>query len=280
MFPAEVTDSPIYDEAGTLVGIVGISWDVSQRKREKEALQQSQATLEFQVQQRTRELRSLSARLLQMRDDERRRLARELHDSFGQQLTAIVIDLDLLAKTADANQQQLVSECRELLQGCLRETRTLSHLLHPPLLDELGFASAARWYVEGFAQRSGIEVEAEIPEDLGKLGGYELTFFRILQEALTNVHRHSQASRVFVLVEADAEAARLTVKDNGCGVSPKFLTQFMNSGTGGGIGLAGMRERVRDAGGKLELQSDDSGTTLLVSLPVEESTSSQQQVPS
>jgi two-component system NarL family sensor kinase len=264
-FFAEVIDSPIYDAQEKLVGIVGVSRDVSERNREREALARSHAELETEVKRRTESLRLLSARLLQMRDEERRRLARELHDSLGQQLTALTISLSMLGEV-DPPKQHFLKECKNLLAEAVKETRTLSHLLHPPLLDEAGFASAAQWYVEGFAQRSGIAIDVDIPDDLGRLPGIELALFRVLQEGLTNVHRHSRASRVVVSVESDAEQVTLTIEDNGCGIQENLLKQLQQSGTAGGIGLSGMRERIRDAGGEFGVHSGDWGTRIAATL--------------
>jgi signal transduction histidine kinase len=155
------------------------------------------------------------------------------------------------------------------MDQCLSETRTLSHLLHPPLLDEAGFASAARWYVEGFAKRSGLAVSTDIPSDLPRLrSNMELCLFRILQESLTNVHRHSGCTHAAVKVEFDAEAVSLTITDNGHGIPPERLRQLRETSFGLGIGLAGMRERATELGGRLIFDSDASGTMVMASMPV------------
>jgi two-component system NarL family sensor kinase len=148
------------------------------------------------------------------------------------------------------------------------ETRTISHLLHPPLLDETGFTSAARWYVEGFAKRSGIPTGLDIPEDLGRLPEpLELALFRVLQEALTNVHRHSKSARADVSLRAFRNEVVLRIRDYGKGIPLDVLDRFRRNRAHGGVGLAGMRERIHELGGRLEMDSDSDGTEILVKLP-------------
>src|SRR5579863_2448526 len=173
-----------------------------QRETAEEALQRAYDALETLVEQRTAALRRLSVKLLRVQDEERRRLARELHDSLGQDLTAAKISLEMLAQETKLDCSHL-RDARTLVDRSISDTRTLSHLLHPPLLDEAGFASAAKWYVEGFGQRSGIATELQLPEHVHRLPRRaETALFRILQEALTNVHRHSGSSAVKVQVTA------------------------------------------------------------------------------
>jgi signal transduction histidine kinase len=209
--------------------------------------------------------------MLSLEADERRRIARELHDSLGQYLTGLKINLDLLSRAANENKRAaLLAECVQTTDQCLNETRTISHLLHPPLLDEVGFGSAARWYVDGFAQRSGLKVNLDVPPDFGRLRrDIETALFRVVQEALTNVHRHSGASVVEVRVDVDAEQVWLEVKDNGRGMSHDRL-RAVESGSETGVGLAGMRERVRELGGSLSIKSSQSGTSLGISIPITE----------
>ena len=202
MLTALVTLSPMADEQGTTVGIVGVSQDLSGRKQVEEDLRLVREELEKRVLERTAELnkatdslRDLSARLLHMRDHEARRLARELHDSVGQLLAAIAMNLATVQsqvhKLDDAG-AKAVSENAQLVEQISSEIRTISHLLHPPLLDELGLGSALQWYVEGFAERSKVEIQLEVPSDLGRLSiEMETAIFRIVQECLTNIHRHS-----------------------------------------------------------------------------------------
>jgi PAS domain S-box-containing protein len=216
--------------------------------------------------------RKLSSRILALQDEERRKIARELHDSFGQNLTALKMNLEALLGSAASGitaGRERVSECISLVEQCLSETRTLSHLLHPPLLDEAGLASAAMWYVEGFAKRSGLRVTCDIPKNLPRLrSNAELGLFRVLQESLTNVHRHSNCSAAQVHLQIHGEHIVLTVRDNGTGMSAERLQQIRETGAGVGIGLAGMRERLRDLGGELQFQSDASGTVVMATLPI------------
>lgn len=264
----------MFARANTGSRLFGIAHDITERKQVESILQQSQSTLEVLVEQRTAELRRLSAELLQAQDEERRRLARELHDSFGQYLAVLKINLDQLAgagpfaELARKHNAELLSECLETVAHCIAETRTMSHLLHPPLLDEAGFASAARWYVEGFSKRSKIDVRLELPDDLPRFPTAELAFFRALQESLTNVHRYSGASAVDIKVAVDAEEVSLTVRDYGRGIPAETIQKFRDHGSGVGIGLSGMRERMKELGGCLELSSDGQGTTVCARVPI------------
>jgi signal transduction histidine kinase len=221
-------------------------------------------------------LRKLSGRLLGIQDQERRRIARELHDSLGQYLAALKIALELLNTAPAEKTKALLSECTEIVEKSIAETRTLSHLLHPPLLDEAGFASAASWFVTGFSERSGIPVSLELPEDLPRLSeAVEIALFRVLQESLTNVHRHSQAKTAEIRVEVDAEEIRMEVSDHGRGMPELVLRQLRGDGTKLGVGLAGMRERIHELGGTFDVSSDQNGTTVRASAPLsirEEST--------
>ncbi|HTA23283.1 MAG TPA: MEDS domain-containing protein [Terriglobales bacterium] len=241
--------------------------EMAERKQVEEMLRHSKAELESQVEQRTSALRRLSSRLLSLQDTERRRIARELHDSLGQYLVGLKLNVHMLRQSPD--REELWSQAEELMQQCMNEVRTLSYLLHPPTMDAAGFASAARWYVEGFGQRSGLQVTLDAPKDLGRLpDAFELALFRVLQEALTNVHRHSGASAANILVRGDAEQVILEVKDNGRGMPPELLTRFRATGEGVGVGLAGIGERVRELGGKLKIESNGSGTLVRVAIPI------------
>jgi signal transduction histidine kinase len=211
-------------------------------------------------------LRALSVRLLELQDEERRRFSRELHDSLGQYLVGVKMNLTMLGNSIPAN--SLVSESMKLLDEAITETRTISHLLHPPLLDETGFASAARWYVEGFAERSGISTRLDLPEDFGRLPEpVELALFRVLQESLTNVHRHSKSPRADVSLRVFQDEVVLRVRDYGKGIPADVLDRFRQNRAHGGVGLAGMRERIHELGGRLEMESDSQGTQILVKIP-------------
>ncbi len=248
----------------------------AKRQQAENELRKAHEELEDRVKQRTAELerakeaaRALSARILTLQDEERRRIARGLHDSLGQYLTALKINLELLAASR-GNKEALAAESSNIVEQCITETRTISYLLHPPLLDETGFGSAAHWYMDGFARRSGIKVNFAVPELPRLHRDIELALFRALQEALTNVHRHSACSIVDVAVFLDAMQIRLTVKDNGKGIPPERLEGLLQSGGEAGVGLAGMRERVRDLGGSLQIQSDGTGTAVAVDIPLRE----------
>jgi len=212
----------------------------------------------------------LSGRLLGIQDQERRRIARELHDSLGQYLAGLKIALEMLNHATSAEKKSaLFVECNEIIEKSIAETRTLSHLLHPPLLDEAGFASAASWFVTGFSQRSGISVSLELPDDLPRLSeAVEIALFRVLQESLTNVHRHSQARSAGIKVEVDAEEISIEVTDTGCGMPEHILQQLRGDGTKLGIGLAGMRERIHELGGTFDVASNEDGTTVRAAVPL------------
>jgi signal transduction histidine kinase len=216
------------------------------------------------------QLRNLSLRLMTLQDEERRRIARELHDSAGQTLAAMKMSIALIRQieTGRPDLRRLVDDLDALADEALQEVRTTSYLLHPPLLDEAGFASAARWFVEGFARRSGIQIDCDIPEKMERPPREcELVLFRILQESLTNVHRHSGASAASVRLRRDPDRLQLEVCDNGKGISEEHMRRF-NTSVGTGVGITGMRERVRELGGRLEIHSVKTGTTVSVALPV------------
>jgi signal transduction histidine kinase len=209
--------------------------------------------------------RRVSAQLLRVQDHERRRFSRELHDGLGQTLAVVKWTLSsLLEKNPD---DPSIVECVKCIDDAILGTRTISHLLHPPLLDEAGFESAARWYVEGFSQRSGIPVALTIG-DVGRLPrSVELALFRVLQESLTNIHKHSKSPRAEVSLQPNKDTVILRVKDFGAGIPEETLENFVNSGTRVGVGLAGMRERIREQGGQFNINSNGNGTTIEVSLP-------------
>ena len=210
--------------------------------------------------------RRLSGRILQLQDEERRKFSRELHDSLGQILAMAKMHL---AELLDKNpQDDLLAQINSLLDQSIAETRTISHLLHPPLLDEVGLTSALRWYLDGFAQRSGIQVSTEIAEDVGRLPrAVELALFRVLQESLTNIHRHSKSMRAEVSLRHGRDGTVLRIRDFGKGMNREVLNSFLKTGARVGVGLAGMRERIREQRGTLDVQSDKTGTTITVTMP-------------
>ncbi len=215
--------------------------------------------------------RQLSARLMHLQDEERRRFSRELHDSLGQYLVSLKMNLSMLGGDghSDAQRKVLLTECGAMVDQCISEVRTVSHLLHPPLLDEAGLASATEWYVAGFAQRSSIDVKVDIKQEGSRVPReVELTLFRVLQESLTNIHRHSQSKTADVLLEIQPDYAILRVKDQGQGMPPGALDRFQVDGKKTGVGLAGMQERIRDLRGQLRIESSQAGTTITALVPV------------
>ena len=190
--------------------------------------------------------------------------ARELHDSVGQILAALSMNLAVVQSQAhklDALAARAVMENAQLLQQASDEIRTISYLLHPPLLEISGLASALQWYVEGFSERSKIRVNLEIPSDFGRLhSDTELVIFRIVQECLTNIHRHSGSGSVEVHLTRTASSVVLSVQDHGKGIPSETLARFQRDGTNVGVGLAGMRERVKELGGSFVIESGPQGT--------------------
>ena len=236
----------------------GIGFDISELKQTEEALRQ-----------RTIALRNLSARLIRLQDDEHRRLSRELHDSLGQYLVAIKMNLLALRSSEGNGADAVFTEIDELLERSIAETRTLSHLLHPPALDELGLAAAAKWYVEGFAKRSGIDVSIDLPPRMDRLpDAVELALFRVLQESLTNIHRHSGSPSAEIHFAIDDAEVSLQIRDHGRGMPEDLLNRSQKTGSDSGIGLLGMRERVNELGAHLEVTSGTNGTVVSVTVPL------------
>jgi len=287
------THSFVLDDPKTAVsGIVGFLFfsaliillgEANQRSLAKsrwaeEQLRKAHDELERKVEERTADvnhanesLRELTGRLQQMRDEERRQIARELHDSVGQLLAAISMNMGTVLNqvhSLDAAGARAVSENAMLVEQISSEIRTMSHLLHPPLLDAAGLASALRWYVDGFSERSKIKVDLEIPVQFGRLSDeLEIAIFRMVQECLTNIHRHSGGSSAAIRVlQADHEI-RVEVQDQGKGMSLEKLMELNSSGQSG-VGFRGMRERMRQLGGSLEIRSDTTGTAVRATLPL------------
>ncbi len=213
-----------------------------------------------------------ASRLQNLQDEERRRLARELHDSVGQTLAALSMNIGVIQAQShqlDSVGARAVSENAQLVDQVSREIRTISHLLHPPLLDVAGLASALRWYADGFAERSNIKVDVEIASDFGRLPDeLEIAIFRIVQECLTNIHRHSGSATAAIRVQQAGDTLIVKVQDSGKGIPLEKQHELIEAGRGG-VGFAGMRERLRQLGGTLEIQSDESGTTVSAILKVE-----------
>lgn len=216
--------------------------------------------------------RRLSATLLRAQDDERRRIARELHDSAGQYLGALGLSLEAVRRVVPEKSAAVVEEklceAEDIIRRCSSDLRTLSHLLHPPLLEDLGLASAVNWYISGFADRSGIEVNAEISKLPRFDHSVELTLFRILQESLTNIHRHSGSKSASITISSDEHCVTLEIRDEGKGIPQETLRGWSRNTHRAGVGINGMRERVNDLGGSLDITSDKTGTTVRASIPL------------
>jgi PAS domain S-box-containing protein len=252
-FPVEISLSPLRTEEGVLV--TSAIRDITDRKRAEE------------------NLRELSARLLQLQDEERRRIARDLHDSGGQMLAALSMKLTPLADDSKSSPDcvKQIKESLGLISELSKEVRTISHLLHPPLLDEVGLSSALRLYLEGFAERSQIKVDLEIPGDFGRLSrDLETSVFRIVQECLTNIHRHSASAVARILISRSDSDLRVEVQDDGKGISPEKRLEMELTGKAG-VGIRGMRERLHQLGGTLEIgsQLNGRGTTIVARLPID-----------
>lgn len=245
------------DDHGEPTGILEINRDITFQKDAETSLQR------------------LSVRLLQLQDEERRRIARELHDSTGQSLAALVIHLSAVNERIaelDPTSAEILREAMMLSQQASDEIRTLSYLLHPPTLDLAGLPSALKWLIDGFTQRSKLQVDLEMSSELGRLPqNLETALFRIVQESLTNIFRHSGSPSARIRISRHAGVVNLEISDQGAGISPDTLATL--NGTGGelGVGIRGMRERVRQLGGSLEIHSGKKGTTIAVALPSGES---------
>ncbi len=285
-----LTISPVRDGAGRVIGASKVARDITEQKRAEQALRESKERLrsladglEAEVRLRTRELerrnaevldqseqlRDLSNRLLRSQDDERRRIARELHDSAGQILTALGMSIGNIGQRVKHDPQlaEGVRDSRELVQQLSKEIRTTSYLLHPPLLDENGLPEAVRWYVQGLEGRSDLKIELSISEDFGRLPcEVEMAVFRIVQECLTNIHRHSGSKKATIRLVHKSETVSLDIQDEGKGIPAEKLVSIQ--GQNAGVGIAGIRERVRHLRGTVNIQSNPLGTTISVTLPV------------
>jgi PAS domain S-box-containing protein len=260
--------TPVKDQGVKSARWLGTSTDVHAQREAREILRSNQERLESEVAKRTAALRQLSTKLMRAQDEERRRLARELHDSMGQYLAAMSMSLAALVADTPSIDKRRADDLQHIIQLCLSETRTLSHLLHPPLLDEIGLNSAMKWFVEEFGKRSGIRVTltSECQHRLPTL--VETMLFRVVQEALTNIHKHSGSATAEVLLRTGHADVVLEVNDHGRGMPKELLERAGNRGSVAGVGLAGMRERVCEIGGDFRMQSSPQGTSIRVSIPV------------
>ncbi|HKV04626.1 MAG TPA: PAS domain S-box protein [Candidatus Acidoferrales bacterium] len=248
--------APLRNEKGEIAGAIVTVRNVTERKRRED------------------ELHQLSSRLLQLQDEERRRIARDLHDSFAQSLLAVNLNLAHLSRSGGKlNQQgrQVLADAHKIMKGLAREIRSLSYLLHPPALDELGLTSAIEEYASGFSRRSGIQANVEISPGIGRLPQEtEIALFRIIQESLGNIQRHSGSASAKIQLNADRSSLRLEVSDRGRGFSSEHLKDQPAVPGTLGVGVFGMRERMRQLGGRLEISSGSSGTTVTAVLPLRE----------
>ena len=276
--------SPVRDAAGKIIGASKIARDIGRHKRVERELNESQHrfrtladALDTQVQFRTQELRrrneevlrqsdqlrELSGRLMHIQDDERRYIARELHDSAGQNLAVLGMTLARLEDEAKDSPRlsKGIKDAEDLIKVLTKEIRTTSYLLHPPMLDETGLSSALRWYVDGLAERSGLSIELNIPDNFERLAPeMELTIFRLVQECLTNIHRHSGSKTAVIRIARESDKIHAEVQDRGTGMSPERLAEIQSQGVG--VGIRGMRERVRLAQGELTVDSNALGTKI------------------
>ena len=230
-------------------------------------------TMAVDARRRQEEYRRLSSRLLTLQDEERRRLALDLHDSTGQQLAALMMNLDIVQQSTqalDARARRALAESRSLAEQCSRDVRTFAYLLHPPLLDEAGLVSAVRWYVEGFTKRSGIQVVLDLHE-VGRLPRpIETALFRIVQESLTNVHRHASTPHASIHLTATAAAVVLVIDDEGHGLRDQLQGGQNRTPVPAalGVGIQGMRERIHQLGGTFDIEFTERGTTVRTRVPV------------
>jgi PAS domain S-box-containing protein len=258
---------PLRDPNGGILKWYGTCSDIHDSKVLEQSIRDSAIELEHMVDIRTEELRRLSSRLMTLQDEERRRIAREIHDGLGQELAAAKMILDgVLSKDASAAVRRAASDASELVDRAIKQVRTISHLLHPPLLDEVGLVSALRWYLEGLSERSGIEITLEVePSDIGRLKpDLETAVFRIIQEALTNMFRHSGARHGRVSVNQKEGHIVVTVSDDGKGLDDQVVQLRPESV---GVGIGGMRQRVNELGGRLRLANANPGTIVEVVVP-------------
>ncbi len=276
-FWASVTITAIKDDSSKVLGFAKVTRDVTERMQTQKALEEEVAErrdAERRFQNSEMSLRQLSLHLLRTQDEERRRIGRDLHDSLGQYLAVLKMKLDSVASQIAQKEAELAQDfgqCIRLMDDSIKEVRTVSYLLYPPMLEEMGLKSAIPWYLDGFSARSGIKTTFEVQTTFGRLPREsELALFRVLQEGLTNVHRHSGSSTAHVRLSARGAMVILEIEDRGKGIPSELLAEFCQEWMGGlGIGVRGMNERMRQLGGRLDLVSNEGGTTVTAMVPAE-----------
>ena len=277
-FWANVIITAVHDETGKLIGFGKVTRDFTERMQVQKALQREIAEkqrAEMRLRESEKSLRDLSLHLLRTQDEERRRIGRDLHDSLGQSLAVLKMKLDslvsLVGKRTGDEAADDVAQCIRLTEDSIKELRTISYLLYPPMLEEMGLKSAIPWYLDGFSARSGIKTQLEVANDFTRLPREaELALFRVFQESLTNVHRHSGSPTAEVRLFSKGGMGILEVRDRGKGLPPGLLEQSSPDWMGQlGVGLRGMNERMRQLGGTLELTSTKEGTTVRAMVPAQ-----------
>jgi signal transduction histidine kinase len=251
---------------------------LEEREQVEEELRRAHDELESLVERRTLALRKLSARLMRVQDEERRRIARELHDGLGQWLAAAQINIDMALLDPGGKPFPILQETRKIIEHAVASIRTMSYLLHPPLLDEAGFEAAAHWFIDGFSKRTAMTIQTNFSHPDCQPNGtskaprmpevVELALFRALQEGLTNAHRHSASPNVEVKFQRFPDLATLEIQDFGKGLPKAVMDRFQRTGTGSGVGLAGIRERLKELGGDFTISSNESGTILRAAVPL------------
>lgn len=245
---------PRYAPDGTFEGYVGGCLDIHDQKEAAEKIR----------------IADDMTRLMKAQDEERRRIARELHDSAGQTLAVLGMSLAQLVHRAEGIAPELAREGKKIeamVQQLHRDIRTTSYLLHPPLLDECGLASALKWYVDGLAERTHVAITLDVADNVGRLpSDMELAIFRLVQECLTNIYRHSGSNTAIIRLRSEGESVRAEVQDHGKGISPERLLEIQSRGSG--VGIRGIRERIRQFHGEMKIESTGSGTSVIVSIPL------------
>jgi PAS domain S-box-containing protein len=267
-FWASVVITALRDESGNLIGFAKVTRDITERLLAQRALEDSQRKLQLSE----KSLRDLSLHLLRTQDEERRQIGRDLHDSLGQYLSVLKMRLDALRNAAVRNNHRNADEleqCSQLMNEAVKEVRTISYLLYPPMLEEMGLKTAIPWYLDGFAQRSGIKTKLETSSAFGRLDrDVELALFRVLQESLTNVHRHSGSPEATIRLAAEKGDFFLEISDKGRGIPFQKFEEAGRDWMGSrGVGLRGMTERMHQIGGRLEISSTDQGTVVRAIVP-------------